>query len=44
MASFTKRNGKWRVRLSFKDNNVNFKIKSKQGFETKKEAKKFAAK
>lgn len=43
MASFTKRNGKWRVRLSFKDADGNFKTKSKQGFETKKEAQAFAA-
>lgn len=38
MASFRKRNDLWEYRISYKDNNGKYKIKSKSGFKTKKEA------
>lgn len=38
MASFRKRNGTWEYRISFKDFDGKFKVKSKNGFKTKKAA------
>lgn len=38
MASFRRRNGLWEYRISFKDNSGKYKVKSKGGFKTKKEA------
>jgi integrase len=38
MASINKRNGKWQVRASYKDETGKFKTKSKGGFRTKREA------
>lgn len=44
MATFRKRGDKWEYRVSFKDPfTLKYKIKSKSGFKTKKEAQKAAA-
>lgn len=42
MASIKKRGNKWQVRVSFRDENGEFRTKSKSGFLTKKEATIFA--
>lgn len=42
MASIKKRNGKWQVRVSYKDKDGTFRTKSKAGFRTKREAEIFA--
>lgn len=39
MANFEKRGNKWRYRISYRDENGNYKRKSKGGFRTKAEAK-----
>lgn len=43
MPSFRKRNGKWEYRVSYKDENGEYKVKSKGGFDRKREAELAAA-
>ena len=41
MASITKRNGKWQVRVAWRDTQGNWKSRNKGGFPTKTAARKW---